>query len=89
MQYVLLVKYSTKPIKISEKLTISPYMLGRMWYVMDIILAISVFVGTIIYVSQDDTISDFASASAVIAIALLILLVAVLAQVLKDRTMLD
>jgi len=56
---------------------------------MDIILAISVFVGTIIYVSEDDTISDFASASAVIAIALLILLVAVLAQVLKDRTMLD
>lgn len=89
VQYVLLVKYSTKPIKISEKLTISPYMLGRMWYVMDIILAISVFVGTIIYVSEDDTISDFASASAVIAIALLILLVAVLAQVLKDRTMLD
>lgn len=74
---------------ISEKISISPYMIKRTWFVMDIILALGVFIGTIIYVGSDDTISDFASASAVIAIALIILLFAVLAQLVKDRTQLD
>lgn len=51
VQYIILVKYSDSPIMVSEKLNISPYVLTRIWFTLDIIVALSVFIGAIIFVS--------------------------------------
>lgn len=85
-QYVTRVKYSNRPIKVSEKVKITPYTQGKIWNFMNIFLGLGIFIGTAVYARSDDTTSDFASASIVIAIVLFMLAFLVLAKWIGDRT---
>lgn len=51
VQYIILVKNSNNPIMVSENINISPYLMTRIWFTMDIIVALSVFIGAIVYVN--------------------------------------
>jgi len=88
-QYIMRVRYSNRPIKISDKVQITPYLQGRIFNVMNIVLGAGVFIGSAIYAVSDDTTSNFASASIVIAILFFMLTFLVLARWVSDRTRMD
>ena len=89
IQYIMLVRYSNRPIKISESVKIPPHLQQYMWGIMNFLVACGVFIGTLVYVSQDDDISDFGAATTVAAILMTILLVGVIATWIRDRTRLS
>lgn len=85
-QYVMRVRYSNRPIKISDSIKVTPYRQNQIWNTMNVILGVGVFVGSAIYARSDDTTSDFASASIVIAILFFMLGFLILARWISDRT---
>ena len=85
-QYVMTVRYSNRPIKISEKVSISAYTQKKVWNWMNITIAAIVFIGAVAFASSDDTTSDFAAVTMVIGIVMLMLGFLVLATWVKDRT---
>lgn len=88
-QYVMRVKYSSRALKISQSVSFTPYMQKRMWSITNIVLAVALILGTLIYVGQNDELAAFLGYSMVIGIIVVILLVLTLATFIADRTRMD
>ena len=80
------IKYSNRPVKITDKVKVAPYVLNSIWNGMNIVLGLGAFFGSAFYAYSDDTIADFEAASIVTGIAFFMLTFLVLAQWIADRT---
>lgn len=85
-QYVMRVRYSSRPLKITEKVKITGYQQQRVWNVMNIVIGLGVFIATIVYSRSDDTTSDYASQSITFGMVVFMLSFLVLATWISDRT---
>ena len=85
-QYIMRIKYSNRPLKISEKVKVSSYMQARIWNTLNIILGVGVFAGAIVFARSNDEWADYAAASIIIGIILLMLTFLTLARWIADRT---
>ena len=88
VQYVVRIKYSTTVIKISKSFTISPYVLGRIWNAINLILGIGVIVAAYFWTDSKD-VADFEQVSFILAIFAGIMAVLTLATFVSDRTRMD
>jgi archaellum biogenesis protein FlaJ (TadC family) len=86
VQYIMRVRYSNRPIKISDKITITPYRQAAIWNTINGILALTVFIATVVYARTDDEISNFASISIILLMIGSILSLGILGTWISDRT---
>lgn len=88
-QYSMRVKYSNRPIKITDSVKVTPYMQGRIFNVMNIVLGLGVFLGLSIFVINDDSTANFAAGSMMFGIIIIMLSFLLLAKWVADRTRMD
>ena len=89
VQYIMRIRYSSRPIKITDKISISPYKQAMIWNWINGILALSVFVATVVYARTDDEISNFASISIILGMIGVILSLLILGTWIADRTQMN
>ena len=89
VQYIMRIRYSNRPIKITDSITISPYKQATIWNTINAILAVSAFIATVIYARSDDEISNFASISIILLMIGAILSLLILATWIADRTQMN
>lgn len=83
---MLRIRYSSRPLKITDKIKITPYVQQRIWNTLNTILVLGIFIGTVIYVRSDDTTADYAAGSIVIGVLFIMIGFLILAKWIADRT---
>ena len=85
-QYVMRIRYSNRPLKITETVKVTTYQQQTIWNVLNVLLGLGVFIGTAVYVRTNDEWADFAGASIMIGIVFFMIAFLVLAKWISDRT---
>ena len=86
VQYIVRVRYTTKVMKISDKISITPYQISGAFNAINIGFSVLILLGALVWAGQHDEIAFFATTSFLIWIVLLLLTVATLAKWVADRT---
>lgn len=89
VQYVLRIKYSNKPLKITDKVKVASYTLERMWNIFNTLLFVGVMVGMIAYLRNHDEFADFLSITILFMMIIFVLALLTLATFVADRTRMD
>ena len=86
VQYIVRVRYTTKVMKISDKVSITPYQISGVFNAINIVFSVLILIGALVWAKQNDEIAFFAAASLLIWILLFLLIIATLARWVADRT---
>lgn len=89
VQYFFRIRYSSRPIKISDKFTIPPYLQTQIWTVLNVVMALIFFTCGIIVAFTLEDATTFESFSVVALVVMVILTMLLIATWVADRTRMD